>query len=262
MSKEPSVEIRIGESSASFASRNAPFLKVDQQPAGLNFYEIRFPAASRGQVTIQNGTHNLAIAHVFSITGTEDLDFKEEGLNEFHIYSALTDADLIAHDEARLKFFAILQNIVQSGWRSIIPLSMARLRGKEMTQYLLATNRRTTLNPSYEPTLGEWMQMKNVTSWKFYSEHMYMSVSFTREHTLTDPTKPGAYLVSFEIKNEAEQFRRHVNGSDRKRWKEVLPPALRDLAASRTKMENEFRLKGFSIDDGYIDPPLPQGVLR
>jgi hypothetical protein len=178
-------------------------------------------------------------------------------LLQFEINSAITESDLISHDEARLKFFYILQNLARAGWKTTIPLSMARLRGKQMTKYLLVSKRRTTLDPSYVPTLAEWMQMESLTTWKFYAAHMYLTVSFTREHTLTDPSKLGAYLLSFEIKNENEQFRRHVDGSDRNRWKEVLPVALREMAAHRAKMEAELRLKGIAIDESYIDPPVP-----
>jgi hypothetical protein len=190
------------------------------------------------------------------------LDFRKEGLLQFEINSALTESDLISHDEARLRFFSILQNLVRAGWKTTIPLSMARLRGKEMTQYLLTSKRRTTLDPSYVPTLDEWMQMKSLTSWKFYAAHMYLTVSFTREHTLTDPSKLGAYLLSFEIRNEAEQFRRQVDGLDRNRWKEVVAVALRELAAHRAKMEAELRFKGKTIDDSYIDPPVPDNLMK
>jgi hypothetical protein len=262
VSGDPTIDIQLGESGNSFASRNAKLLKVDRQPAGLNFHQIRFPTASRGQARIRSGVHTFTIAKVLSITGIEDLDYKDEGMQQFNINSALTDANLISHDEARLKFFSILQAIVRSGWRSIIPLSMARLRGKQLTQYFLISKHYTTLDPSYIPTLDEWMRMMSLTSWEFFAANTYMNVSFMREYTLTDPSKPGAYLISFEIQNEAERFRRHIDGSDRKRWKEAVPTALRELAASRAKMEAELRLKGMTIDDKYIDPPVPAEVVR
>lgn len=101
------------------------------------------------------------------------------------------------------------------------------------------------------------MRMKNLTGWEFYANHTYLNVTFTREHTLTDPTRPGAYLVSFELKNEAEEFRGHVGGSDRNRWKEVLPKELKELAQERLKKETELRLQGAKIDETYVDPPIP-----
>jgi hypothetical protein len=257
MSKEPTVEIQLGETGASFSKRNSTFLKIDRQPAGLNFYQIKFRSGSKGRVIVKFDDRKFSIENVLNVTGTEDLDFREEGLLQFEINSGLTGSDLIAHDEARLRFFSILQNIERSGWKTTIPLSMARLRGREMTRFLLTSKRRTTLDPSYVPTLEEWMQMRSLTSWKFYTKHMYLTVSFTREHTLTDPSKPGAYLLSFELRNESEQFRRHVDGLDRNRWREVLPVTLRESATSRAKMEQELRSKGIAIDENYTDPPVP-----
>jgi hypothetical protein len=74
---------------------------------------------------------------------------------------------------------------------------------------------------------------------------------------MTDPTRPGAYLLSFELKSEVEHFRRHVGGSDRKRWKELVPKELKKLANARAAMEAELRHEGITIDDKYVDPPVP-----
>lgn len=256
MSVEPAIELQIGESGASFSNRYAT-IKVDRQPAGVNFYQMRFRADSTRRTIIKADDQTLQVENVLSITGTEDMDFQHEGLIQFKINCALTESDLIPHDEARIKFFSILKNIERRGWKTTIPLGMARLKGKEMTRFLLTTKQRTTLDPAYVPTLEEWMQMRSLTSWKFYQKHTYLTVSFTREHTLTDPLKPGAYLLSVELRNEAEQFRRHVDGLDRNRWKQVLPETLRALAKSRAILELELRSKGFAVDDLYVDPPVP-----
>jgi hypothetical protein len=257
MSKEHTVELQVGQSGALFLNKNPSLVKVDRQPAGINFYEIKFRGDNVGRAVVKFGDRKVPIEHVISITGIEDLDFANEGISEIHVNSTITKADLISHDEARLKFFAMLQNIVRDGWQTVVPRSMARLKGKEMTKYLLASHDSTTLDPSYVPTLEEWMQMRDLTSWEFYAPRMYLKISFMREHTLTDPKKLGSYLISFELTNEAEQFRQHVESADRKRWKEVVPVKLRELAAERAKLESELRSKGFAIDDGYIDPPVP-----
>jgi hypothetical protein len=256
-SKEHTIELQVGESGALFQKRYSNLARIDRQPTGLNFYEFSFRGANVGRAIVKVGDREIPIEHVLSITGIEDLDFKEEGISEIHINSTITKSDLISHDEARLKFFSMLQNIVQAGWKTIIPRSMARLKGKEMTKYLLASDGNATLDPSYVPTLDEWMQMEDLTSWKGYANHVYLIVSFTREHTLTDPKKLGAYLLSFEFISDAEQFRRHVESLVRKRWKEVVPVKLRELAAERAKLESELRSKGFVVDEGYIDPPVP-----
>lgn len=262
MSKDTAVEIRVNESGKSFLERNTRRLHVDRQPAGLNFYEIRYPEGSRGNAFINFTAGQLSVERVISITGTEDMDFPDEGLSEFNINTEIVDSDLVSHDTARKKIYSILQNIADSGWKATIPLGMARLRGKSLTQYLLRTNAHTTLDNSYIPTLDEWMKLPNRTRWGFYANHSYLEVSFTREHTMTDPAKPGAYLLSFDLKSEDEHFRRNVEGSDRKRWRELVPKELKKLANARAAMEAELQQKGIAIDNEYVDPPLPNYFNR
>lgn len=257
MSSEAIVEIQIGESGNAFLKRNATILKVDRQPAGLTFYQMRFRADSKSRVIVKSNKQALNIENVLSVTATEDMDLQDEGMQQFYINCGLGESDLIPHDDARIKVFSILKNVERSGWKTTIPLSMARLKGREMTRFMLTTKRSTTLDPSYVPTLEEWMQMRSQTRWSFYKDHMYLTVSFTREYTLTDPSKPGAYLLSFEINSETEQFRSQVDGSDRSRWKQALPEELRALANSRATMEVELRSKGYAIDNLYVDPPVP-----
>ena len=257
MSKQTAVEIQVGEMGSSFASRNADRLKIDRQPAGLNFYEIRFPGQTKGSATVNSGTRKFVIENILSITGTEDLDFKDEGLSEFSINCAISATELISHDNARMRFFSMLQDLTRAGWKTTIPRGAPRLLGKEMTNYLLRSRQEVTLDSSYIPSLDEWMRLPSLTGWEFYANHAYLTVTFTREHTLTDPEKLGAYLVSFELKNEAEEFRGHVGGSGRNRWKEILPKELTKLAQERVKKETELRQHGTKIDETYVDPPIP-----
>jgi len=152
--------------------------------------------------------------------------------------------------------FAILQKISQAGWQITIPCSPPRLRGKDMLNYLF-TEKTTTLDATYMPTFEEWMQMESLTTWAFYADHVYLEVEFTREHTLTDPTKPGAYLIGFNLKSEAEYFRGYVGPDNRKRWKELLPAQLAMGAQMRAEAEAKMRAKGVRIDETYQDPPAP-----
>ncbi|MES2756704.1 MAG: hypothetical protein V4693_04960 [Pseudomonadota bacterium] len=254
MSNNLPIQIVVGERGSTFSAKNAPNLKVDEQPAGINFYTIRFTPKSRGRALILVGHKPFSIDHVISITGSEDVDLREEGISEFHINSSIDGSGTILHDDARLKFFNIVRNITNAGWRSIIPRGMARLRGKSMTQYLLENKKYTTLDASYIPSLNEWMRIPSLTVWEFYLDQTYLSLKFTRENSLQDPLKPGAYLVSFDIQSEAEYFRSYVDSSDRKNWREILPKELRTLAESRAKMEEAMRKKGEVIDSAYVDP--------
>lgn len=258
MSNEKTIELRVGETGESFVRRNPTIATIDRQPAGLNFYELQWSTHAMGKVIVKQRSLSLPIANVISVTGTENMDFQAEGISEIRINSALTNSETIAHDNARLMTFAFLQKIRENGWKFTIPRSMARIRGKDMNNYLLQTGKHTTLDPDYVPSLGEWMQYPDLTSWVFYADQVFLTVQVTREHTLTDPLKPGVYLLSTNLESEEQHFRGYVDGLDRPRWRQLLMDEVTQLAQSRATMESEFRSKGIAIDDTYVDPPLPE----
>lgn len=255
--QKSSIHLSIGEKADSFIRRNGLMMNVDRQPAGLNFYELRWPSDAMGTVVIEQRTGSIPIAHVLSVTGTEDMEFPAEGLHSFIINSALADTDTISHDDARRKTFVYLNSIVQNGWRVVIPRNVARLRGKHMTDLMLQSRKSTSLDPSYVPTLEEWMQFANLTEWTFYADRVFLTVQMTRERTLVDLSKPGAYLITTELSNENGHFRGYVDGLERPRWTTLLKPQISKMGETRALQEAEFRKKGIPIDEEYVDPPLP-----
>jgi hypothetical protein len=257
MSNEAPIELRVGESGESFASRNPTIGSVDRQPAGLNFYELNWSTKAMGAVFLKLKSSSLNIPNVLNVTGIEDTDFRHEGIFQFRINSAITNSTMISHDEARIKTHAFLKTIRQSGWKTVIPKDMARIRGKDMNNYLLETGNLTTLDSAYVPSIEEWMQYKDLTTWEFYADHVFLAVQITREHTLIDPSKPGAYLLSTSLQSDEEYFRGYVDGRERHRWKELLMSEVAKMAQSRAEMESQFRLQRIAIDETYADPPLP-----
>jgi hypothetical protein len=132
-----------------------------------------------------------------------------------------------------------------------------RLNGKARQDYMFATSNLNGLDATYAPTFEEWMRVESRTPWSFYANGVYLEVAFTREPTLTDPAKPGSYLLTFNIKTETEYFRGYAGPDNRLRWKEVVPQELVKVAALRAGKEAELRAKGVAIDESYQDPPVP-----
>lgn len=252
------ITIKIGEQGSSFLKRYPALVKVEHQPVGMDFYEIDWNASPHGVVTIEHDKNSFVIDDVLGISAGQDLGtLASEGLSEIDIKGGITSSDLIAHDEARSKTYALLQSLVEKGWQPITPMSDPRLKGKARFDYVLGTDQFIGLDPSYTPTLDEWMHIESNTYWRFYANHVYLTVRFTRERTLTDPAKLGAYLLSFNVKTELEEFRGYVKPEDRQHWKELLPAVLTKFAATRAQKETELKAKGIAIDETYRDPPVP-----
>jgi hypothetical protein len=249
--------IKLGESAKAFIERY-PQAKVVRQPAGIDFYSLRWSTGSPGLVSLENGKNALAVEHVLSTTTSEDqAETKQEGFTEFNINAGITAPERIPHDEARLKTYAILRGILDAGWQQVIERSEPRLKGKARQDYMFATSNLNGLDATFVPTFEEWMRVESRTPWSFYANGVYLEVSFTREPTLTDPTKPGAYLLTYNIKTETEYFRGYAGPDDRLRWKEVVPKELVKVAALRAQKEAELKAKGVPIDESYKDPPVP-----
>ncbi len=249
--------VHLGEQGEAFAKHYPSQINIDRQPAGVDFYSIDWKPSAPGTVTFEHGKHTFTVKNALDVSGYQNIDFPEEGMPELDITAGITAPEFIAHDEARQQMFAILQRISQAGWQIFIDRDDPRLRGKDAFNYVMTTSHYSTLDASYLPTFEEWMQIESRTIWKFYADHVYLEVNFTREHTLTDPTKPGAYLINFNLKNEAEHFRGYVGPDNRKRWKELLPAELAKLPPMRAEAEAKMRAKGVQIDETYQDPPVP-----
>lgn len=255
MSKE--VTIKIGEAGESWLQRYPQYAKVTKQPAGLDFYEIDLDDRPRGTVKVDHGKHTFSIANVLSVMGTYDTELPLEGLSQISIGAGITDPDLIPHDEARLKTYALLKKIEQAGWKIITSRSRPRLTGKDRLNYALNVSNSVALDLNYIPTLEEWMRIEDLTEWRFYADGQFLEVYFKRERTLLDPAKPGSYLLTLTLQSETEHFRGYVESEDRQHWKTLFLAQLEKLKPVRTKAEAALKAQGITIDETYQDPPLP-----
>ena len=254
------VTIKLGELGPDFAKRYGSMVRVTHSTPGVDFYQIDWDKRPRGVVKLDNGKQSLVIEDALGVQAVQELrELKSEGLNSFSVYAGMSvpSPSLIPHDEARLKIHAILRGILDAGWKQVIERSEPRLKGKARQNYMFATSNLNGLDATYTPTFEEWMRVESRTPWSFYANGIYMEVTFTREPTLTDPAKPGSYLLTFNIKTETEYFRGYAGPDDRLRWKQVVPQELVKVAALRASKEAELRAKGVVIDESYQDPPVP-----
>ena len=254
------VTIKIGELGSEFQNRYPSQVKINKQPAGIDFYSIDWDARPRGTVKIDHGKNSFVVEDVLGLQTSIDLELPKEGFDSISIYAGLAtsnDQGLIPHDEARDKFYAILKAIEQKGWSVITPRSRPRLVGQNRLNYAFKVSNSIGLDTQYLPTLDEWMQIENLTDWNFYKDRQFLTVHFKRERTLLNPAKPGSYLLTFSLRSEAEHYRAYVGPDNRARWKELLPAELATRPDKRAKAEAALKAQGIKIDETYQDPPLP-----
>jgi hypothetical protein len=254
---DSNINLNINEPSADYVRRHSSLIKVNNRPPGVHFYVARWDREKPGTANFDHGENAFSIENILSITAVEDSLSPQEGLVKFNVNAALAATDLIGHDEARKRFLSVLQTIRKAGWHIFIDQGDPRLRGQAMLNFALSGSSSSSLDADYEPTFAEWMSTRSNMIWQFYANHVYLTVSFSREPTLLDPQKPGAYLISFTIESENEHYRGYVPSNQRAQWKSALPSHLEYLPGMRQKKEDELRAKGIRIDETYQNPPIP-----
>lgn len=251
----PEVTIRLGESGAAFLKRTASGVKVNSQPAGLDFYRMDWDKPPVAVVHFDHAAHSLTIPYVTGIQTSEDQEeLKMEGFADWKIYALPSSAKTIDHSEAQAKIQSLLNDIQKAGWSQYVELSDPRLKGHDRLQFALNHSNLIGLDARYMPSAHEWMSIPDRTPWRFYANGVFMELSFSREISMMDEDKPGIYLLTIELITEREYFRRSVAPADRLRWREVLAASLKSAMLQRNQQEKSLREQGFSIDESYVDP--------
>ncbi len=253
---KPTVKIRLGESGASFQLRNKSIKnnRVNKQPAGIDFHVMDWNSNEQAVVQLEHGSFSFNINFAEILQGSEERDYIDEGLNDIYIGSGLSADEKIAHDEARVKFMAIIQSLVKLGWQHQNPESCPRLKGEQAFLYVLEnTYKYCSLPLNYIPTLEQWMKIDRGI-WRMHADGVFMEITFARDRKLLDPNELGAYLLSFKLISKNLYGRNLFVGEDRERWQELWVEAVKSEKKERYAVEAELIKRGFTIDTDYQDP--------
>jgi len=256
MNNQP-VTITLGQSGDSFVVANGrDRVTVKREPAGLNFYDIKWPRNQLGTIQVSHGFHSFKVEGILGCTGAEDKELREEGISIFDFSVAIATPEAIPHLKARDRIFWLLQMLQAVGWRrQIMPID-PRLNGREALEFSIKEFGVYSLDPNYIPSLKEWMQLGSHAMWNLYADGIYMKLEFNRDAERMNPVEPGAYLLSFEIKSEAEYLKMAFAPEDRNRWLELWPARKKELERERAEAEAKARAQGLAIDTTYTDPPV------
>ena len=252
------VSVRLGESGANFLKRNPVGVKVNRQPAGLDFYSMDWNKPPHGTVKVDHGAHSFEVANATGIQTSEDQgELKFEGFVDYTVYAVLSESDSLPHETARNQIYGLLKNVMNAGWEQVVEPGDPRLSGRERLEYTLKTSNLNGLDATYLPTMSEWMRLADRTPWRFYADGIFMEIYFARDAQRMALDKPGSYLLTIELQAAPEYFRRYVEPSDRAKWKALVPGVLKDLAQQRLQQETALRAQGLTINEGYQAPPFP-----
>lgn len=253
----PPFTIQVGMSSADYNQRNRSYVKkVDEQPAGLNFYEQNWGVQEQGTVNVEHGDQSITIPYVLSSTGTENIAHPERGIYSFSINSGISSDEFIDHDQARRLFVQMLQQLVSSGWQPYIEFyTDPRLSGQESFQYAIDDGIYAP-DPLYTPTLEEWMQLGSSHRWVFYANNVFLTLVLRRNQQFMEKDSKGVYLINYKILTAEAHAQNQFEEEDREQWKNLWVDSIKEQKMERYRKEVELIKQGYHINTQYSEPKI------
>lgn len=255
--KETMITIEVGQAGNEFIQKNHLDARqaVKRQPAGLNFYQYRWPLENRGQVRVENGKYSFLIDGVLSLQGTEDDENRSRGIFNYSVTFGLSGGGDVPHDRVRLELYEFLKGLQAKGWRRVIPFYEPRLSGRSAYEYYLG-HRFYSFPVDYQPTLPEWMKLGNSTTWILHADGVFLELRFRRNSEKVDPEQPGNYLFTATIQGKDEYAQSFFEPKDKDQWAALWQDSVNGFKRDRLKEEERLMRQGVEIDSAYEDPSI------
>jgi hypothetical protein len=254
MNMTQNIYIEVGESPEALIGRYGKAVEANDKNPGSRFLRMNWPVRQPATLGIKNGNSMLYLNGVFSTMGTYNSDFPDEGLSNYGISLGISKTETIFHDEARVRFFDLLKQIRQAEWKRWIKPDRPRLLDENAFRYNATEYPIYSLDDTYIPSLSDWMKLQDGSSWRFYQNRVYMTVTLYRDSSRMNPELPGAYFITIDLVAQASQWRREFDGDDRKRWKELYKELRKKGALERAELEKKLQTQGYKIDSNYQNP--------
>lgn len=207
---------------------------------------------------IDHGQHSITLHHVIGLqTGVGN---SNEFIDSYNVFAGLTNANTMSHDQARLEMLTIFKLLKSKGWERFISLSDPRLSGKDAMNYAKAGF--YELDPDYQYTLNEWMQLESGSQWTLQANGIYLTIRIYHEQSKTTP-QIGDYAIHYDFVSEKQYYAPYFKDDDLKKWEvnatrwvSLYPGIKKQMNQIRVKTEAELKAQGIQIDESYQDPQL------
>ena len=131
MKTQKDLHVYLGESFEEFNRRN-PVKRKYKKPSGsdIMFYKYNRPSNPPASMTFHYSNNEIVINNFIYMRVTEDLR-DNSGVGDIYIQAGITPAGWMPHTEARIKFQAFLQTLLDKGWKQAQSYEDPRLRGTQ-----------------------------------------------------------------------------------------------------------------------------------
>lgn len=247
--------VEVGESPEALLGRYGKAIDLNDKNPGSRFYSVDWERPRLGVVTLKNGDGQVAFDMALGVMGSYNEDYPQEGLSRYSLYLGLSESGTMSHDQARTKFYEMLERVQKAGWKPLIRQTQPRLKGADALRYQLATSLGPgSLDPNFELSLQDWMTLEDDSPWKFYKDGVYMNISLSRDSKRMKVDEPGAYFASISLESYQTFWRTSFKEQDRARWRELLPAVRERQRGTRVEAEKKLQAEGYHIDTDYRNP--------
>ncbi|PXX37833.1 hypothetical protein, partial [Aquitalea magnusonii] len=219
------ITIRIGESSTDFGKRFPNLVNINQQPAGINFYDLDVDYLGQ-QVTVhvEHGKHSLDIPFSIGTTGLEDGRYLSEGISKITVFAGFSAPEKDTDEHARQYINSLLQQFRAKGWQPLFYYDAPRLRGQEQFDYVV-TKPLLPLDGEMDLSPHNWQRIDWIASpyWMFYADNVFAKIEFDRSPTWEDPKQPGTGLLTIDFQSMESYLRSEIEEKDRANWRAFWP---------------------------------------
>lgn len=235
--------------------------EVDRQPAGINFMELEWRSPELGRVKIAHGNNNLELDHVFLVMGSQMSRNANDSVQIITINAGLTHESFVTPKQAYDAYALLMKKLNQAGWQRYFYRSEVRIAKQDNFKYAL--NNLEVTDPSYIFTYEEWRELldkkpiKNFY-YRLYADGIILDMSLQRTEKAADNKEQ--YMVRYELKMVRYDERNIMEGDESEMTAAEIEQGFMNMVKDDKKFreadEKQEKLKGYRIDEEYIDPDV------
>mgnify|MGYP003590267844 CR=1 FL=1 len=235
--------------------------EVDRQPAGMNFMTLRWRSPELGRVKIAHGNNNLELDHVFLVMGSQMSRNANDGVQIFDIDAGLTHESFVTPKQAYDAYALLMKKLNQAGWQRYFYRSEVRIAKQDNFKYAL--NNLEVKDPSYIFTYDEWRELLDKKPIKDFFYRLYANgiiLNMSLQRTKKNDDNKEQYMVRYELQTVRYDERNTMEGDANEMTAAEIQQGFKNTVHrnqnAREINEKKAKLKGYRIDEEYIDPDV------
>ncbi|WP_252150821.1 hypothetical protein [Acinetobacter lactucae] len=235
---------------------------VDQQPAGMSFFDLTWEPPHLANIKIDLGEHSFVIKNAFLAMGTRiDYAQQNEGIQIIDVTAGLNKEEFVSEEQAYNAYKELFEQLQNAGWKAYFYPSDTRFNKKDNLKVMQEDG--VIIDPYNFLTLKQWKEYfdsRSIVVIRLYTKGILVELSI-------DKTKQKDDKIQYMLRYAVQTIRYVTKNSIENGYKLTGPELKRAYdemvlvdQKERRKAEIKAKKEGFHIDESYQDPDVWQYV--